>query len=436
MNGTKLHALELIAAVARSGGHRVYALVDANLNGDTRALLEAMPGVEPTTPSADGTHAVRADVVHRPFQVESPADLAVLASLGDRLVITQQDLIGYHNPSYFPSPEGWHGYRALTRRAMAVADRIVFFTAHARDEAFAEELVEADRASVVHIGVDHSVTRPSSAETVQPRGTEQIAPEAEVILCIGTNYRHKNRPFALRMLDELRRAHDWPGWLVFAGSRVAFGGSSAEEADFLAQHPALDGAVVDLGEVSEPQKEWLLRRASLVLYPTVYEGFGLVPFEAAEHGVPCLWAKDSSLIELLPDTAAGIVPWDPVRSAGRALELIRDERARRSNVEAVRDAASKLRWEAAGEQLVEIYRATCDAPPALTSLLERGEGLMRGGLSEDALRLVGPNGALPRELERPLLALATHPRLRAPVFGALKAGYCAALKLSRRVSQT
>ena len=44
-------------------------------------------------------------------------------------------------------------------------------------------------------------------------------------------------------------------------------------------------------------------------------------------------------------------------------------------------------------------------------------------LSEDALRLVGPHGALPRDLERPLLALANHRRLAAPLFGAIKGGY-------------
>jgi hypothetical protein len=163
----------------------------------------------------------------------------------------------------------------------------------------------------------------------------------------------------------------------------------------------------------------------------VYEGFGLVPFEAAEHDVPCMWAKGVSLSELLPDSAAGIDPWDPAISAARALELMREEQARRDNVEAIRGAAAGLRWDAAGRQLLEIYRVTSDAPPSPASALERGEGLMRGGLSEDALRLVGPNGALPRELERPLLALATHPTFRAPVFGAIKAGYRASRRWRR-----
>ena len=42
-----------------------------------------------------------------------------------------------------------------------------------------------------------------------------------------------------------------------------------------------------------------------MLYPTVQEGFGLVPFEAARAGVPCLFAAQTSLAEVLPREAAG-----------------------------------------------------------------------------------------------------------------------------------
>ena len=78
----------------------------------------------------------------------------------------------------------------------------------------------------------------------------------------------------------------------------------------LALRPRVAGAVIDFAAVSEAEKAWLLERAQLVIYPTVHEGFGLVPFEAADHGVPCMWAKGTSLSELLPDATAGIVPWD------------------------------------------------------------------------------------------------------------------------------
>jgi hypothetical protein len=252
-----------------------------------------------------------------------------------------------------------------------------------------------------------------------------------MMLCLGTDFRHKNRTFALKLLGELRQRRGWNGWLVLAGPRVALGSSIPEEQRLLANDPELAAAVIDLRAVTESEKLWLLGRASLVVYPTVHEGFGLVPFEAADHGIPCLWAPGTSLSEFLPDEEAAIVPWDTAATAERALELMGEGSARKRNVSAIRTAAESLRWDGTARQLLELYRLTCERPPAPISVRERDWGLMRGDLSEDAMRLVGPGGALAPEFERPLLALATHPQLGVPLLRAISAGYRASYRLRR-----
>lgn len=201
--GSRLHTLELIAALARTGKHRITAIVTPGLDPDTRAVIETLPGVRLTTAAAAG-RGWSVDLVHRPLQVSAPADLALLAQLADRVVITQQDLIGHHNPSYFPSVDAWQRYRELTRRSLAAADRVLFFSAHARDEALADELVEAHRADVVPIGVDHPLTRFRQPQPSRPPGADRLPVDCEMLLCLGTDYRHKNRVFALRILEELR----------------------------------------------------------------------------------------------------------------------------------------------------------------------------------------------------------------------------------------
>ena len=148
------------------------------------------------------------------------------------------------------------------------------------------------------------------------------------------------------MLERLKARHDWDGILVLAGPTVGHGSSREQEARWLADHPQLAQAVIDVGAVSEAEKAWLFERSTLVLYPSVVEGFGLVPFEAAAQNTPCMWAPVSSLSELLPDDAAAIVPWDEQRSAERALALMQDPDARRRNLEAIRTAAEPLTWDA------------------------------------------------------------------------------------------
>jgi glycosyltransferase involved in cell wall biosynthesis len=432
MTGTQLQVLEVITALARTREVRLTALVPDDLSGYAARTLETVPSVELiTTTVASELTSARADVVHRPFQIHTEADVTMLAPLGERLIVTNQDLIGYHNPAYFRSYDAWHGYRRLTRAALAVADHVVFVSAHARDEAIAEDLIEPHRGSVVHNGVDHSFVDAREAPR-PPRSAARLPDDAEAILCLGTDFRHKNRVFALRLVEQLRRRHGWNGYLLLAGPRVAEGSSSSEEAETIALSPELAGRVLDFAAVSEAEKAWLFQRSRLVVYPTVHEGFGLIPFEASDQNVPCLWAHGTSLSEILPESAAGIVPWNAEESADQALELLRDDGARERNLAAIRAAAAGLTWDAAAQRLIEIYRSACAAPPTTASALERRDGLMSGALSEDAMRLIGPGGALPVDLERPLLALATHPQLGTPMFRVIKLGYRASYRLRRR----
>jgi glycosyltransferase involved in cell wall biosynthesis len=432
--GSAVHVLELIAGLARTEKVSLTVIVPDRPSEYALSRLQSLRKVSLIT-YGEASNRARppADVVHRPFQLTNAGDLAFLAPLGERLVLTHQDLIAFHNPGYFPSVEAWKGYRQLTRLALSAIDRVVFFSAFARDDALAEELVEPERASVVRLGVDHPLSPWDRAPApVAPAGTGALAGGAEAILCLGTDLHHKNRLFALRMLERLKAPHGWDGLLVFAGPTIRQGSSRPRETHLLDAHPGLAASVLDVGTVSEPEKAWLYERSTLAIYPSVVEGFGLVPFEAAAHGVPCMWAPGSSLSELLPDAVAEIVPWDAEQSAARALALLREADARERNVQAVNAAASDLTWDLTAARMLDVYRMSAEgrANPGLSAAAAGASAL--GSLSEDAARLVGPHGELPPDVHRPLLALATHRRLAAPVFGALKLGYRASYELRRR----
>lgn len=423
--GTHVHIVELVAGLARTGKVRLTVIAPDNPSDYAIARLASERGVTLVTyREASNAGGAPADVVHRPFQLSNAGDLTFLRTLGDRLILTQQDLIGYRNPSYFPDPDTWGGYRTLTALALATADRIAFFSSHARADAIDEDLVDPTRAVVVRLGVDHGFA-PGEQRPSAPAGVEPLASGAEAILCLGTDFRHKNRVFALRVLEQLKDRHGWNGVLVFAGPTVAHGSSREQEAQWLSVHPRLAEAILDIGAVSEAEKAWLFERSALVLYPSIVEGFGLVPFEAAAHNTPCMWAPVTSLSELLPDDVAGIVPWDEKQSADHALALLRDAEARRRSLDAIRTAAEPLTWDATAAELLELYETAADAPA------RTGTAFDTLPLGEDAMRLVGPGGELPSDVHRPLLALATHPRIAGPIFSALKVGYNASQRLRR-----
>jgi glycosyltransferase involved in cell wall biosynthesis len=448
LNGTKLHVLELIAALVRTEGVRVRAVVPHDL-GDYAQAVTGMPGLELLRLEEVGAQTPVDDVVHRPHQVSSVGDLDLFDALAQRLVITQQDLINFHNPAYFSSGEDWEAHRRLTRTALGLADRVVFFSRHVAGDAGREGLVEDARRCVVPIGVDHQLTQ-LAAEPHRPQDAKSLE-DGEFLVCLGADLGHKNRPFAIDLLQELRERHGWEGKLVLAGPAVRNGSSAAQEIEAQLAPADLDRSVVTLASIDESGKSWLLKHAAAVVYPSVVEGFGLVPFEAAQAGVPCLFAFGTALAESLPREAASLLPWSAADSADRVVRLLRDRNERAEHLRIVGEAGARFTWRETAEQLLSTYRDVVrgPAPPGqaiAAEALERERQVATAReetaavraeaavfredqerrwaeLGDYALDIVGPHGAIPVEMRRPLLAVSTRGFLRRPFFAALKVGY-------------
>jgi glycosyltransferase involved in cell wall biosynthesis len=439
--GTQVHVLELVRALANTERLHLRALVRGEeIDRETLALLRKLPNTEILDARALVPDTPKSAVFHRPVQTFSHEDVALACDLGERIVLSQLDLIAYSSPSYFPDALAFEDYRRASRHGMSAAERVVVFSEHTRAEMLAEDLVEDERIRIVAPGLDHD----STAEPRRPAGLEQSV-ESGFLLCLGADYTHKNRVFALRLLAELQARHDWRGELVFAGAHVAHGSSQASERELLDAYPELHASVSDLGPVDEAEKAWLTTQTAAVVYPSLHEGFGLVPFESGLLGVPCLFAAQSSLAEGPIAKAATVILEDPVRSAAAAYQLLVDPDARAAHVRALAEAAQGLTWERAATAMIEIYHETVRAPVRVAATLSRDAVARERELTAahrevvqmliderelvlhdyNALLvevgagrgLVGPRGSLPEDLQRALLALSAHPGLSRPLYG-------------------
>jgi glycosyltransferase involved in cell wall biosynthesis len=480
LTGTQRHILELVRALAATGRLQLRLLVSADTSKQNVALLRSLEQTEVLPVEQVDETTPRSTIFHRPQQVFGPPDLRLALRLGERIVLNQLDLIAYRNPSYHRDATAWHSHRRASRQALAIADRVVVFSEHTRTELLGDELVDDDRVRVIPPGLDH----PQPGEGVAPAalipGTHSLAdgePAAAgseereedtasegYLLCLGTDFRHKNRVFAMRLLGELREHHGWDGRLVLAGTHVPDGSSLALERDYVRTHPHLGPYVLDLGAVEESHKRWLMHNSAAVVYPSVYEGFGLVPFEAALSGVPCLFAAQSSLAEVLPGQSATIVPWNASESAQQVLALLRDGEQRARHVKRLAGAAQKLTWSAAASATLELYEEAAIAPVREAIAMGRDEVEREQALREliaaqdehvaqlvgereharemyDALNaevgaglsLIGPRGTLPQEVQHGLLALSARPSLSRPLFGLGASLFRAARALGRSV---
>jgi glycosyltransferase involved in cell wall biosynthesis len=451
VTGTQRHIFELIAALAATRRLRLRLVVGPDCDPSTVDLLRSLPLTELLPIGEIGADTPRTTIFHRPHQAFEPADMRLALRLGERIVLSQLDLIAYRNPGYHADAAAWRSHRRAARQALAAADRVVVSSPHTRFELLSDELLDEDRVRIVPPGLDHG--SPPEPTAAAESGVDVLLPDAGpdgFLLCLGTDFTHKNRLFALRLLSALREHHVWRGLLVFAGTHIPYGSSRESERDFLERFPELRAAVVDLGSVAEPVRERLARDAAAVLYPSVYEGFGLIPFEAALAGTPCAFAPATSLADVLPAEAAVLLPWDDRESAARLYGLLRDPAARRRHLDAIVEASRKFTWAQAAAAMAEVYEEAALAPAREAAALGRDELRREQELRDliaahdalvvrlvaereharrmyddlnaevgSGLSLIGPHGALPDELQRALLALSARPALSRPLFGLL-----------------
>jgi glycosyltransferase involved in cell wall biosynthesis len=137
--------------------------------------------------------------------------------------------------------------------------------------------------------------------------------------------------------------------------------SGAKEADFpayskLVRRLGLQARVKWLGQAPAIDMPALYARASVVVYPSLYEGFGFPPLEAMAVGTPVVASDRGSLPEVLGDAALTVDPTDE-RAIGDALEAVLSQPELRGRLRSAGERRARLyTWEKCAEQTVEVYK--------------------------------------------------------------------------------
>jgi alpha-1,3-rhamnosyl/mannosyltransferase len=183
--------------------------------------------------------------------------------------------------------------------------------------------------------------------------------EPGFILAVGTVEPRKNY---VRLLDAYRTLRGRRGAPpIVIGSRVGVpqlviaGRSGWAFGDTLQKIQAEPG-VRYLGHVDEPTLASLYESASVLAFPSLYEGFGLPLLEAMAHGVPAVIGKAGALPELAGGSAIEVDPEDVDDIAAGLEKLLSDSDLRRELGEAGKRRAAGFTWESAAASTLGILR--------------------------------------------------------------------------------
>jgi alpha-1,3-rhamnosyl/mannosyltransferase len=169
------------------------------------------------------------------------------------------------------------------------------------------------------------------------------------VLAVGTAEPRKDLPGLVRAFDRLGESDVA---LVLAGP-PGWGEASLTEA---IRGAGARDRIVQTGWVEDDVRAALFGRASVLAYPSLYEGFGFPPLEAMRAGVPVVATRAGTLVEVLGDAALLVEVGDHDALAAALARALDDGALRRQLTAAGTVRAAQFGWDRCGDGLEQLYR--------------------------------------------------------------------------------
>lgn len=244
-------------------------------------------------------------------------------------------------------------FPALIRRAIDEGAWV-----HTGSEFVAEEIIEefdvgVDQVRVVYPGIPAlgAGPGPAEAELATLAALPLPAGTARYILAVGTIEPRKDYPLLVNAFASVARAHQDVA-LVIVG---ADGWGAESFLDALAASPVRD-RIVRPGYLDDPALDGVLRGASVLAFPSVYEGFGFPPLQAMAAGVPVVSTSVGAIPEVVGDGAL-LVEGGNAKGLAEALIHVLDGGPEVGKLlDRGRDRTAAFTWTRCAEGLDRLYR--------------------------------------------------------------------------------
>jgi glycosyltransferase involved in cell wall biosynthesis len=277
---------------------------------------------------------VRCDVFHATNFIAPPSRKVPI-------VVTVHDIGFVHHPEAVTP-----GVRRMARLLPDMLRRAAAIITVSRFTC--EELVTwlpevADRTTVVHNG-SHARAAPPTADAGRPTPPPYA-------LMLGTLEPRKNLPLALDALRILRR-RGVDLRLVLAGGRSAL----LDVPALLRKRGLGEPEVTRTGYIDDARVSALLADARVLVFPSLYEGFGMPLLEGMEAGVPVVGVRAGATPETVGDAALLVEPGDAEGFADAMERAAFDEDLRNGLIAAGRVQAARFTWSGAAAATHDLYR--------------------------------------------------------------------------------
>lgn len=268
-------------------------------------------------------------------------------------LVTVYDLACLRHPELYPAAEV-RIFERVVKNSIMRADGIIAISQSTKRDLVRGLGVDDGKVFVTLLGASAEY-RPAAEDAVA-LARRRYGLEQPYLLAVGAMNRRKNYPRLLQAVALLSERGEWDGLTAIVGPP----GYGAREVLEQAQAPAIRAGVRLLGYVPAEDMPALYSGAEMLVFVSVYEGFGLPALEAMACGTPVVCSESSSFPEVVGDAAVTVNPLDLEGIAEAIKRVAQGEGLRRRLREAGLRQAAKFSWAKTAELTMQAYRTVAE----------------------------------------------------------------------------
>lgn len=235
------------------------------------------------------------------------------------------------------------------------ADKIITVSESSKNDIMKFLSVDEAKIEIVYNGVEYDKFNKSYSEDEKSKIRVKYTLPKNYILYMGTLEPRKNIESIIEAFSLFKKENTVSNQntkLVIAGKK----GWLFENIFNLVNKLSLKDDVIFTDYIDENDKSIIYNMASLFVFPSLYEGFGIPVLEAMASSVPVITSNVSSLPEVAGDAAILVEPKDIKSIAKYMSKVLADKKLRNNLIREGHEQAKKFTWESSAKKLVNIYR--------------------------------------------------------------------------------
>lgn len=305
-----------------------------------RGALRNLVGIDLLNPFV---YKCKIDLLHHPFTLLSPTCPKIPS------VVTFLDLQHEYLPEFFTPFE--KAYRDRNYRASAKnASRIIAISKFTRDSLVERYGIDDSKIDVIYPGCTDGFTKIEN-DVLLHDIRNKYGLEQPFMLYPAASWPHKNHATLIDAVRILREVHQFQGQLVLTGIAMQSHGEIVERINRL----GLAGVVKVLGYVDYGDLPSLYSMARLMVFPSLFEGFGIPLVEAMACGCPIVCSNVTSLPEVGGDACEFFSPYLPEEIADKIWSVWSDDTKRELLRSKGFERAALFEWSDTAKMTLDVY---------------------------------------------------------------------------------